>query len=62
MNIQKCCHICKKSVVIAVSDAQYQAWQNGEVIQKAMPNLTPGEREILISGICERCFDIITRE
>ncbi len=35
----------------------YKAWENGKVIQDAMPYLTPGEREVLISGTCGSCFD-----
>ena len=31
--------------------------RRGELIQNAMPYLSPDEREILISGICGRCFD-----
>jgi hypothetical protein len=30
---------------------QYGAWQDGTLIQEAMPNLTPDEREFLITGI-----------
>lgn len=30
---------------------QVQRWENGELIQDAFPNLTPGEREFLLTGI-----------
>lgn len=30
---------------------QLESWQNGELIQVVMPNLTPDEREFLITGI-----------
>ena len=33
-----------------VSKAQIEAWQNGEIIQNVMPNLSRDEREFLISG------------
>ena len=29
----------------------YAAWQNGQLIQNAMPYLTPDEREFLMTGI-----------
>jgi len=33
-------------------------WHNGEgFIQDLMPYLSTGERELLISGTCGRCFD-----
>ena len=30
---------------------QLQAWRDGELIQNAMPNLSPDEREFMISGL-----------
>ena len=32
-------------------------WQEGELIQVALPTLTEGERELLISGTCDTCWD-----
>ena len=34
----------------------YLAWQNGESIQVAMPQLSANEREMLISGVCPECW------
>jgi hypothetical protein len=35
-------------------------WLSGSLpIQDAMPYLTIGERELLISGTCNDCFDIL---
>ena len=36
---------------IDVSDKQITLWMEGALIQNVMPNLTPEEREFLISGI-----------
>ena len=33
-----------------VSEEQIAAWQGGVLIQQAMPNLTPDEREFLMTG------------
>jgi len=33
-----------------VSEEQIAAWQGGVLIQRAMPNLTPDEREFLMTG------------
>jgi len=51
--------ITRKSVVsgkvvtkeIDVTDAQMLAYTQGEVIQKAMPNISPDEREFILTGI-----------
>lgn len=31
--------------------------KDGELIQNIVPELSPGERDILIIGICDECFD-----
>ena len=36
---------------LPITPAQLQAWIDGEVIQSAMPDLTPEQREFLISGM-----------
>ena len=54
-NIAIVCSFCREVHVVEVNLAQYKAWQNGELIQNAMPDLTPTEREQLISGLCPKC-------
>ncbi len=36
---------------IKVTPEQLQAWENGMLIQNAMPFLTPDEREFIMTGI-----------
>jgi hypothetical protein len=36
---------------IPCTEEQLKAWRNGVLIQNAMPNLTPDEREFLMTGI-----------
>ena len=36
---------------IAVTAVQSATWQEGELIQNAMPNLSPDEREFIMTGI-----------
>jgi hypothetical protein len=55
MNVQ--CTMCKKTYDLAVSDDMLKAWKRGGYIQDVMPKLTAGERELLISGTCNTCFD-----
>lgn len=43
------------SITVKLSDAN--RWINGESIQDCFPELTAGEREILLSGIDENKFD-----
>jgi hypothetical protein len=45
---------------------RFQGWYNnttsGPLIQDALPDLTPGEREFLLTGCCESCFDRLFAE
>lgn len=38
---------------IAVTQEQLDAWEGGELIQHAMPDLTAAEREFIKTGITE---------
>ena len=49
------CPFCGKDHAVEVSLAGYIEWERGELIQNAMPDLTPTEREQLISGLCPKC-------
>ena len=54
-NVAKICAFCGKFHLVKVDLEQLEAWQNGELIQNAMPDLTPVEQEQLISGLCPKC-------
>jgi len=61
-SIAKQCSLCKKSFTIQVNLDDFNKWEDGMVIQKAMPYLSADERELLISGYCRECFDIMMGE
>lgn len=49
------CPICGKEYEVTVPIKGYEAWQRGELIQNAMPDVSPEVRESLISKLCETC-------
>ena len=51
------CLMCGTIQHIYVNYADFMAWRDGMLIQKAMPYLTPDEREMLISQTCGSCWD-----
>ena len=55
--ISRACVKCETIVEIPVLGPDYEKWENGELIQTAMPYLSADEREVLISGVCGPCFD-----
>lgn len=47
---------------IPVTMAQIEAWQRGMLIQRAMPHLTDGQREFMMTGITESEWDSMFAE
>ena len=53
------CPFCGADHEVEVNLVAYYKGMGGELIQRAMPDLTPTEREQLISHICPKCQDSI---
>ncbi len=51
------CRSCDKVHLVVVPLSDYKKWEGGMLIQNAFPYLSPGTRELLISELCEDCFD-----
>lgn len=53
------CRMCKKIVYLEAKVSQWEEYHSSHRrnIQTIFPEFTPGQRELLISGICETCFD-----
>lgn len=61
MDITRTCPLCNTTNVktIDVTLQQFFNWsEGGALIQNAMPNLTPDEREHIKTGICSECWPI----
>lgn len=56
------CRLCKKEYKMQVKAKDIDAYRNGAHVQNAFPYLAADERELLISGICGKCFDGIFAE
>ena len=52
------CVKCGGDIVVSCADAQYLDWkENDRLIQDAMPDVPRAEREMLLSGYCDACFE-----
>lgn len=54
--INRRCPFCGSPAQITVDESEYQTWLAGTPAQSAFPDLTPNQRERLISGICPACW------
>ena len=51
------CPECRRKGFLRVHAASYAAWAQGTLlVQAAFPELSPDEREALITGICSECW------
>lgn len=58
VQFEKECFKCKKLYTIRVPKQNYVQWRDhGILIQRAFPKLSVDLRELLISGICGKCYD-----
>ena len=39
------------SMSLPITEEQYNAWEQGTLVQVAMPHLSPDEREVVMTGI-----------
>ena len=55
------CPYCGKEEYkeIGVTAEQIVSWHRGTLIQNAMPETSPEEREFLKTGICEECWNVL---
>lgn len=61
--VTKACVVCGKAGAVELTDAEFEAYKTQKgFIQKVLPRLTAGEREMLISGTHSECFDILFPE
>lgn len=47
----------ENTMEINITKEQYDDWLNGTLIQNAMPNISPEEREFIMTGITPKEWD-----
>lgn len=62
MIVETKCPLCNEVHYVECSEEGYKALRNGKLAQVALPDLSPEKREMLISGICPKCWDHVFPE
>ena len=57
MTINKTCPNCHNESSVEVLVSEFEAYQRGELVQVAFPNMNADEREIVKTGIHSACWD-----
>lgn len=57
IKLQVTCKLCKHTYTVLVEADGYKRWKQGELIQRALPNVSADACELLKSRICGTCFD-----
>lgn len=57
VNVETVCPFCGSREIIAVNDEDYYDWMHGKRVQHAFPYLNANQRERLVTGICDKCWD-----
>lgn len=51
------CDICHAKKTFNIPEPEWMSWTQGGLIQNVMPSLPASDRELLISSVCEPCFE-----
>lgn len=51
------CGGCGECKILSAPAANWNAYWSGALVQNAFPDMSPDDRELLISGICGPCYD-----
>ena len=51
------CRYCQVDHIVMADQMDVANWENGALIQDALPYLSDDERELFISGTCGACYD-----
>lgn len=62
IEITKECNVCKHSITFSVSENGYKQFLKGTHVQVALPGVAAGLREMLLSGICPKCWDELFKD
>jgi hypothetical protein len=61
VTVIKVCPVCSREFVVDMPVEKYDRWQAGEHIQDVFWEMTPMQRESMISGVCsDACWDRVT--
>jgi hypothetical protein len=60
--ILRTCMLCGQPSEVDVPAQGLWNWEHGEFVQKAFPGLSPAERETVMNGSHDVCFNVAFRE
>lgn len=46
-----------RTLDLPITEDQIEMWENGALVQDAFPNLTPSQREFILTGITDEEWD-----
>lgn len=52
------CPRCQRIKTLVVDKDQLTSWRNGMLIQRAFPKMSISDREALITGYCDDCWEL----
>lgn len=56
------CIVCHKTTKLTIPRERFDRWQKGEMVQRAFYYMSSSERELLMTGIHEECWDSMFAE
>ena len=61
IQIERVCPMCGKISTVTVTEEGLRAYKAGvKSIQDCFPTLSADDRELIKTGICEKCWEVLT--
>lgn len=51
------CEYCGDIHIVSVNEFDFNDWKSGSLIQDAMPYLNESQKQLLISQMCDECWN-----
>lgn len=63
INLDMKCSLCNRKITLQVRNSDLQDFKHGiKKVQNCFSYLTPSERELFLSGYCEKCWEKCVQE
>lgn len=49
------CPVCGNCTTVKITAEGLFRWNQGDLVQRAFPELSASEREVLVTGMCRKC-------
>ena len=62
LKVSAVCNVCHERTSFVVTHEQWYNYTHGMIIQRALPDVSADDAELILNGVCGKCFDKLFAE